>query len=59
MAEVLLHGNQSKMIWRANQWTGFFMIEASVIKELKEGIENSFGKLRSLKIKEINQKTIL
>ena len=31
---------------RTNQWTSFYMIEASVIKELNEGTEKSFGKLR-------------
>ena len=29
------HIETSPMIWRVNQWTGFYMITASVMKELK------------------------
>ena len=33
MTEVTYHIETSPLIWYGNQWTGFYMIEASVMKE--------------------------
>ena len=35
----------SPLIWGANQWTGFYMITASVLKGLKEGKETFWKKM--------------
>ena len=48
------HIGTSPLIFRANQWTGFYMISASIMKELKEDTEESLkghtGEKRKQKI---------
>ena len=38
----LYHIETSPLICSANQWTGFYMITASVMKELRRVLQNTF-----------------